>query len=126
MASELDAWYDRKEDIIYMQAKENLIKKEVLNNKFFRRRRNHINTLMNEDGKWVSKKEEHFIKIYTLSDHNIDINIFKLITPCITEDENQKLTQMPSAEKVKEAIYNINAWVAPGPISRLLSTYLEH
>lgn len=47
----------RKAAIQYQQERENLIKKEDKNNKFFhskenyRRKRNHIDILMNEDGK---------------------------------------------------------------------------
>ncbi|XP_026436584.1 uncharacterized protein LOC113334573 [Papaver somniferum] len=64
LEADLNSWYDKKAAIQYQQARENIIKKEDRNNKYFhvkanfRRRGNHIDTIQNEQGTWVSTKEE--------------------------------------------------------------------
>ncbi|XP_026417296.1 uncharacterized protein LOC113312776 [Papaver somniferum] len=128
LEAELNLWYDKKATIKYQQGRENLIKQEDRNNKLFhsrsnyRRKRNHIDTLLNEEGNWISTKEEifsllknYFKTTYNSSSHRIDSDILQLINSCVAEEENHKIIQMPTEEEIKESMFSINPWGAPGP-----------
>ncbi|XP_026399242.1 uncharacterized protein LOC113295103 [Papaver somniferum] len=114
--------------ITYQQSREQLLRCENRNNIYFynkanyRRRRNHIDTLQDKDGNWISNKEDiekllvqNFKEIYTSCNPALDTYIFNLIQPCVTDEENQMLITFPAPKEVKDAMFQINAWAAPGP-----------
>lgn len=125
--------YDKNSQITYQQSRERLLKFEDRNSAYFHnkanyrrkrriRRRNHIDTLQDKDGNWVTNKEDiqmlltqYFKDIYTSSNPSLHTDIFIFIQPCITDDENQMLIKIPQFQEVKEAMFQINAWAAPGP-----------
>lgn len=40
---------------------------------------------------------------------------FNLIEMPVTEEENQHLARIPGEEEIREVIFNMNPWKAPGP-----------
>lgn len=38
-----------------------------------------------------------------------------LITPCISEEENIKLIEIPNSQEIKKNVFQIKSWSAPGP-----------
>lgn len=58
---------------------------------------------------------QNFKEIYTSCNPALDTDIFNLIQPCVTDEENQMLITFPAPKEVKDAMFQINAWAAPGP-----------
>ncbi|KAI3969343.1 hypothetical protein MKW92_039943 [Papaver armeniacum] len=98
LKQELRHWYKMDSDMKYQNSRENLLKKESRNTKFFhsranyRRRRNHIDSLKDDMGLWHSNKQEmeqllnsHFSSITTSSNPQRDEEILSLINSCISE-----------------------------------------
>lgn len=64
LEDQLNKWYDKSAQITYHQSREQILWFDDRNNKYFhnkanfRRRRNHIDTLQDSNGNWISNKEE--------------------------------------------------------------------
>lgn len=99
-----------------------------LNTKFFhlstvvRRRRNSIESLKTEDGRWITSRDDlgnHFIssfsQLYTSSSPSLGPEIASLIPPLVTEDENFLLCRVPDEREIWLAVRSLGATKAPGP-----------
>ncbi|XP_026410329.1 uncharacterized protein LOC113305522 [Papaver somniferum] len=115
-------------DMKYQNSRENLLKKESRNTKYFhsranyRRRRNHIDSLKDDMGPWHSNRQEieqllniHFSSITTSSNPQRDEEILSLISPFINEEDNARLKKYQTWRKSKNIVFQIKPWVAPGP-----------
>lgn len=86
---------------------------------------NKFAALEKEDGTTVYKEEkitstivDYFQKLFTPNNYDHSLmkeTISKSITPRITEEQNDKLTKIPSPEEIKEALFSIHPEKAPGP-----------
>lgn len=79
----------------------------------------------NEEGVIVFKEEEiaatierYFCNLFTPNICSLEYMeevISKAIKPCVTNEQNEKLKAIPSAEEIKEALFSIHPEKAPGP-----------
>lgn len=98
-----------------------------LNTKYFhtstiiRRRRNAIEFLKMADGVWLSSREEigdyitrYFQDLYRSTNPQIHEDLKGLISPILSEEENELLCRIPSAEQIKATISSMGSYKAPG------------
>lgn len=101
---ELSHWYDIHDQHVRQTSRDNYFAYGDRNTKYFhvkanfRRRRNHIDLLQNSLGIWCKIRDQlwsllndHFQHIASSSDPPWDQALLNLISPCITEDDNENL-----------------------------------
>ncbi|XP_026377263.1 uncharacterized protein LOC113271580 [Papaver somniferum] len=128
LKEQLTELYEVYNNILFQQSREHILKSAYRNTKYFhskanyRRRRNHIDSLQDEEGNWCSSREDitklltqHFQSICTSSNPLLDADLLSLIPKCVTEEDNSNLTAIPSAEEVKDMAFHIKPWAAPRP-----------
>lgn len=86
---------------------------------------NKFAMIENEEGVIVFKEEEiaatierYFCNLFTPNVCSLEYMeevISKAIKPCVTNEQNEKLKAIPSAEEIKEALFSIHPEKAPGP-----------
>ncbi|XP_026384035.1 uncharacterized protein LOC113279564 [Papaver somniferum] len=107
--------YEVKNRIAYQQSRESTIRYQERNSKIFhaqanyRRRTNQIHSLKSVDGEWKNTRAEitqilleHFQEITTTSNPEKNDEIMNLISPCITAEENNKLTAVPTSQEIRK------------------------
>lgn len=87
-----------------------------------RKRANAFSVIEDEHGLMVHKEEEivqvidaYFEKIFTTSPGERSATVRQALRPIVSTEDNTMLTAIPSAAKVREAAFSINAEKAPGP-----------
>lgn len=58
---------------------------------------------------------EYYTDLFTSSSFDGGPTVLKALSPCITNDMNERLIRDPSAAEIKEALFAIHADKAPGP-----------
>ncbi|XP_026410952.1 uncharacterized protein LOC113306204 [Papaver somniferum] len=88
----------------------------------FHRRRNQIDTIQDSQGIWHSTRPtieqiliNHFANISTTINPHMDSSVLSLISPCITSQDNDMLTTILKADKIRNIVFQIKSWAAPGP-----------
>lgn len=73
-------------------------------------------------GRWFTKKKKivdvigsYFHTLFTSLPGERKATVRYALRPMITEEENAKLTSVPTAEEIREAVFSIYAEKAPGP-----------
>lgn len=56
----------------------------------------------------------HFRSVTRTSHPPHQQHVLNLITPCITDEENTKLLELPSEDEVKQVVFMMKPWAAPG------------
>lgn len=56
----------------------------------------------------------HFRSVTRTSHPPHQQHVLILITPCITDEENTKLLELPSEDEVKQVVFMMKPWAAPG------------
>lgn len=86
------------------------------------RRINYIGHLKNDEGNWIYDLEDirNFIlqklkKIYMASSHIVDIDLFPFVWPCITEEENMSLCEIPIFLEIIFIVKSMHPITALGP-----------
>lgn len=81
-----------------------------------------MNRIKNHRGKWIKKEKNianvvvhHFESLFNLPKPTLNPGILNCIPNCIFEEENIKLTAIPSEEVIKEAIFNLSVDSTTGP-----------
>ena len=98
-----------------------------LNTKFFhlstivRRRRNAIDFLKNQQGNWISGREDigkcfvdFFTGLFTSSNPSIPNNLDGLISPSLSQDDIEMLTKIPTADEIKKVVFSMGSNKSPG------------
>lgn len=87
-----------------------------------RRRANMLSIIEDDQGRPVHKEEQiaqvivaYFGNLFSSSATNSEETINYALDPVISTEDNDRLTQIPSAAEVKEAVFSIYADKAPGP-----------
>lgn len=87
----------------------------------FRKRRNHIDALQDNLGLWRNDTNSidqllhsHSSSVTCTTHPQRNQHLLNLITPCITDQENKQLLTIPSVEEVKEVLFMMKPWTAPG------------
>ena len=125
---ELREWLQREEMLWRKKSRTKFLVAADLNTKFFYlitiiiRRRNAIDFLKNQQGIWVSGREEigkcfedFFTNLFTSSNPSIPSNLENLITPSLFDEDIEMLSKIPSPEEIKEVVFSIGSNKAPGP-----------
>lgn len=108
------------------------------NTKFFhlstiiQHRHNNIDAIKNEEGTWVagsSHIRQHFLHIYKdlFEEEQVDFpnDLNNLVTSCISEEENQLLSMIPTPEEIKFTLFQMHDLKAPGLDGFLALFYKE-
>lgn len=87
-----------------------------------RRARNKLSVIETESGVPVYEEEkiasvitQYYSELFTSGTFEGEHIVEKALTPCVTQEMNEKLIKEPSPEEVKEALLAIHADKAPGP-----------
>lgn len=57
----------------------------------------------------------HFQHITTSSKPSKDVDLRKLITPCVSAEDNEFLLKVPDATEIRNTIAQMPSWKTPGP-----------
>lgn len=114
--SQLRVHRARLESIYKQKVRENWLKVEDKNTKFFhasiliRRRRNHIVVVKHED-KWLINRKDiveyfigEFLELFSTTEPSIPLDLEGLVSPCTTEEENNNLMSIPQADEIKRCV----------------------
>lgn len=78
--------------------------------------------IRNDENVWLNSKEEivecitqHFLKIATSVDPEIDQNIINLIHTSVTQNDNEMLCGIPSEIEIKKILFSMEPDKSPGP-----------
>ena len=125
---ELHEWLIRKGSLWKQKSRTKWLPATDLNTKFFhlstivRRGRNAIDFLKNQQGSWISGREdigkcfvEFFTGLFTSSSPSIPNNLDGLISPSLSQDDIEMLTKIPTADEIKKVVFSIGSNKAPGP-----------
>lgn len=89
-----------------------------------RKRANSFSVIENSEGQCVYKEEEiakvivqYFDTMFTSTPARGDsaATVQHALQPLITDEDNAKLIEIPSAEEIRDAVFSIHAEKAPGP-----------
>lgn len=115
-------------EILWKQKSRELwLKKGDRNTKFFhlstiiQRRHNNIDAIKFEDGSWVTSSKDirlpffnSFKSMFTKEEVFFPKHLDNLISPCITEEENSILQNIPTPEEIKATLFQMQDLKAPG------------
>lgn len=87
-----------------------------------RRARNRFSVIESADGKLVYEEDEiasvvsaYFSDIFTTSANDCTETVQSALEGKITETQNEMLTEIPSSEEIRKAMFSIHPDKAPGP-----------
>jgi hypothetical protein len=87
-----------------------------------RRKKNRIVMLRNQDGEWIDDEEVlktmvngHFEELFADSEEGSDWQQTKYTYPHLTVDNMESLTAPFQDHEIKNAIFDMGSWKAPGP-----------
>lgn len=125
---ELSEWLLRSEILWYQKSRELWLKFGDKNSKFFhlsiviRRRSNSIDAIKLEDRSSIHDQKlirEHiranFINLFREEQTCFPEHLEHLVLPCITEEENELLKQIPSPNDIKFTLFQMHDLKALGP-----------
>lgn len=129
LLKEFDVILEQEEMVWFQKSREKWVNFGDRNTKFFhtstviRRRRNHIETLRNDEDKWVSDIEElesmavqYFTRLYSLE--NVDPVVEKLPHegfPSLSRDDKVELSRPFSGMDIELAVRSMGSFKAPRP-----------
>ena len=91
---------------------------------FARRKRNHIASVKNNEGEWITDEREvmehfrsGFISLYTTSQSKADWHTSNISNwqVQLSEEDKSKLAEVVSPTEIKDALWSMKAFKAPGP-----------
>lgn len=117
-----------KNDCYHQLSRDKFFKEYDQNTEYFhatasnRKSINAINSLREPSGLWLSDRDQinsllvnHFQQIGSSQNSNFDFDLSTIINPCISFEENNSLTLIPSKEEIWLTLSNMNQWGASGP-----------
>ncbi|XP_026399356.1 uncharacterized protein LOC113295223 [Papaver somniferum] len=128
LLKQLNYWQNIEEDFWKQRAKDDLIKFDDRNTRYFhtkanfRRKKTHIESLQDSTGIWLTDRYEiainlrnHFSSIGKTSNPSTDPNLFDCVDTCVTNADNIWLMSLPSSEEIKQVVFSMKPWTSPGP-----------
>lgn len=86
-----------------------------------KRQKSYVHRLMMNDA-WVENQEllfsgavEYFKNLLTSEDHDTESLLLDMVPQLIMEEHNQRLCELPTADEIKTAVFNLSGNSAPGP-----------
>ena len=128
LQTELSEWLLRSETLWRQKSRQLWLKLGDRNTKFFhlstiiRHKRNNIDAIRDEQGAWITEMGairnlflNSFKNFFKQEEVNFPTHLEHLVLPCITEDENDELSRIPTPEEIKATLFNMQDLKAPGP-----------
>ena len=127
---ELETLLDQERDLWTLKSRINWMIQGDRNTSFYhisalaRRKRNHIASVKNSAGDWLTEERDvmeyfrtRFISLYTTSHSKADWGTKKISSWQIqlSEEDKCSLAEMVSPAEIKEALWSMKAYKAPGP-----------
>lgn len=125
---ELAKWLLRSEIFWRQKSRELWLKHGDKNYKFFhlsttiQRQQNNIDALKAEDGTWISEASHirqmfhnEFKSLFHGEEVNFPSHLENLITPSITLQENNILSNIPTPEQIRNTLFQMKDHKSPGP-----------
>ena len=125
---ELNGWLKKYETVWRQKSRETWLKDGDKNSRFFhlttiiRRRRNAIDAIKFDNGEWITNKADikEFILLKFQHLFNEEAPYFppdfeNLITTSVTPQENDHLCTISSAKDIKDTLFEMQSFKAPGP-----------
>ena len=125
---ELNGWLSRNETLWRQKSRETWLKDGDRNSRFFhlstviRRCRNSIDAIRDDQGVWIINKVEikefvvsKFQKLFTEESTSFPTDLEDLISPSISQLDNDALCIIPTPQEIKEVIFGMQSQKAPGP-----------
>jgi hypothetical protein len=117
----------RKEDLLWKQkSRVQWLTSPSLNTKFFhvstiiRRRKNAIDFLKNDNNEWLSDRNDigacfvqFFQNLFSSSNPQFPDDFDNLISPVISDEDNLLLCAVPSADEIKQTLFNLGSDKSP-------------
>ncbi|XP_026459959.1 uncharacterized protein LOC113360698 [Papaver somniferum] len=139
LQNELANWYEIENFFWGQHFKEKWINENDNNTNFFhqyasdRNRYNIIHTLRDSTGLWIEGQQQlsqlltnYFKNISSTSNNNIDPIFNNILTPLIDDNDNDRLPNIPEDNEIKDALFLMNAWRAPGQDGFPSGFYQQH
>jgi len=125
---ELQEWLQREETLWRQKSRTKWLIAADLSTKIFhlttiiRRHKNSIDFIKNQQGSWVSGREEigrcfesFFTNLFDTSNPLIPNNMENLINPSLSEEDIEMLSKIPTPEEIKGVVFSMESNKAPGP-----------
>ncbi|KAL5581946.1 hypothetical protein UlMin_014388 [Ulmus minor] len=87
-----------------------------------RRKSNRIDCLKLDDGQWVYSRNQignvfaaRFESVFDIPTHPPPFDLSDYVDPIITGEENSELLRIPTWEEVRDVVFSMGAFKAPGP-----------
>ncbi len=127
LQKDLNIWLSRNELMWRQKSRETWLKDGDRNSKFFhissiiRRKKNSIDAIRGVDGEWIVKYSDirdhlvgNFQHLFTEEPIIFPGDLENLISPVISEPENNMLCQIPSPEVIKDILFGMQSLKSPG------------
>ncbi|XP_026434310.1 uncharacterized protein LOC113331882 [Papaver somniferum] len=86
------------------------------------KRRTQIETIQSDTGVWITDRKciaselrNHFSAVNRSTNPPCSDDFLCDIVPCITNDENDMLTKIPTSEEISNILFQMQPWTTPGP-----------
>uniref|UniRef100_A0A2N9HH03 Reverse transcriptase domain-containing protein n=1 Tax=Fagus sylvatica TaxID=28930 RepID=A0A2N9HH03_FAGSY len=125
---DLNGWLAKLEIVWKQKSRELWLKEGNRNSKFFHlstiihRRRNAIDVIKGDNGVWIVNRKEikdfvvdKFQDLFTEDQVMFPAGLEQLISPSITDVDNDKLCSIPTPVEIKEVVFGMYSDKAPGP-----------
>ena len=125
---DLNGWLAKLEIVWKQKSRELWLKEGDRNSKFFHlstiicRRRNAIDVIKGDNGVWIVNRKEikdfvvdKFQDLFTEDQVMFPAGLEQLISPSITDVDNNKLCSIPTPLEIKEVVFGMYSDKAPGP-----------
>ena len=124
----LNEWLEREEAKWLQKSRELWLREGDQNTKFFHsatmvhRRCNLISEIKTNDGQWIHSRQEieayfstRFHQVFQSSHPQVPSHLEGLVSPCISEAENNKISKIPNAAEIREVVWSMHPLKALGP-----------
>ncbi|XP_026428481.1 uncharacterized protein LOC113324375 [Papaver somniferum] len=124
----LNYWKKMEADFLQHKSWDRCLKDSYRNTAYFhslanrRRSRNHISSLRDNQGQWYYSHKDletlltrHFSSIDKSTNPQFNHNYFDIISPIISQEENESLISIPSEEEIFNVLKEMPGWNSPGP-----------
>ncbi|XP_075096521.1 uncharacterized protein LOC142174596 [Nicotiana tabacum] len=121
-------WLGMQDAILIQKAQQKWYEEGDINTKYFhslirnRRCRLHFHTIKDHNGSWVQGDENiskvvvhHFKHLLNLQHQFNNHEVLNCIPNCITKEDNNLLNAIPDEDKIRDAVFSMNASSAAGP-----------
>ncbi|KAK9287748.1 hypothetical protein L1049_016188 [Liquidambar formosana] len=125
---ELDECLKREESLWRQNSRIQWLSDGDRNTKFFhlsfviRGHRNSIDLLIGDDGQWLSNRSEigncfinFFRDLFSSSNPTFPVDLDGLILNCISDDDNLSLCAIPDDTEIRDVLFKMASYKAPGP-----------